>query len=733
MKKIALIGNPNTGKSSLFNLLTGIRQHIANYPGVTVINKHGIFRSGEVMAEIVDLPGTYSLASVSPDERIVEDILLGKMENEERPDLVVAVADASQLKRNLFLVTQIAELNLPMLLVVNMIDSARADGFETDTAALSVQMGIPIVETCAKTGEGIPELKTAIEKALSGPCYMKKVEYPERVSEASQKVGVLLSESGVKKHSSEECYRLLFDANSSILHRYGLDNDKIKSALSTIREELFTAGYNPFSVEAVLQYKRIVQWIENSRVKVPERVARITARLDSVLMNRVLGPIIFFGVMFLVFMCVYQYAGYFIEMIEGWVGSLQEVASGWFAEGSIAQSAVVDGIIGGVGSFIVFLPQILILFLFIAMLEESGYMARAAVMMDKLLGWCGLNGRSFVPMLSCYACGIPGVMAARNISEPKARLLTILVAPLLSCSARLPVYLLMIGAFVEPRYGVFVASLSLFAMHLLGLIVAMPVSWAFNRFFIKTPQQPFVLELPRYHVPTIRNVSFRVWSAGVEFIQRAGSIIFVASLIIWALTYFPRLTDEEINQIKTEVVAERVVVADSDTQTLTSDSETSTEESEDRALEAHIASHQMENSYLGRMGKFIQPVFDPAGFDWKISIGVVASFPAREVIIATLGTIYSINADELEESDQSLRSAMMADRWTEGKRAGQPVFNLPVAFAIMVFFALCAQCMALLATIIQEIGWRWGLFSFVYMTFLAWIGAVLTYQIGMLF
>ena len=408
-----------------------------------------------------------------------------------------------------------------------------------------------------------------------------------------------------------------------------------------------------------------------------------------------------------------------MDLIEGGTGALQKIASDALASMPMLQSLIADGIIGGVGAFVVFLPQILVLFLFISLLEESGYMARAAFLMDKLFHWCGLNGKSFVPLLSSYACAIPGILATRTISDPKARMITILIAPLMSCSARLPVYLLLIGAFVEPRYGPAVAGATLFAMHFVGAILAAPIAWLLNQTLNQGQQpKPFLMELPPYRAPRFKTMTWRMYESGKEFIIRAGTVIFAMTVIIWALLYFPRSAEVETT-VTNSYQAEVATQAGS----------TSCDEQE---LCKRIDAAYLEQSYMGRFGKFVQPVFAPAGYDWKITVGVLASFPAREVIISTLGITYALGG-EIDEESNDLRDTLTQAKWESGPRAGESVFNIPVALSIMVFFALCMQCGATLAVIAKELNWQWAIGSFFTLTAVAWVAAVLTYQIGMLF
>jgi ferrous iron transport protein B len=453
--------------------------------------------------------------------------------------------------------------------------------------------------------------------------------------------------------------------------------------------------------------------------------ANWSARLDALLTHRVAGLAIFAAIMYFVFVAIYSWAGPLMDAVDSLFASLGALVAPTLAATPMLQSLVVDGIISGVGGVVIFLPQILILFAFISILEDSGYMARAAFLMDRVFGWCGLNGRSFVPMLSSYACAIPGILSARVIPDRRARLLTILISPLMSCSARLPVYVLMIGAFIEPRFGPGWAAFTLFVMHLIGLVVAIPCALVINRFFLRLPAQPFVLEMPAYRWPVLRNLGFRIWEAGRAFVTRAGSIILAISIIVWALLYFPR-PEAVVQSATNEFLAAQMA----ETGLSRAATEALVEENEELAaeLEAQIQGDLVAQSWMARAGQNLQPIFAPAGFDWKITVGVLASFPAREVIVATLGIIYKLGGDEDEES-AGLRTALASDTWTEGPRLGQPVFTPAVALAIMVFFALCMQCGATLAVMARESSWGWAGFAFAYMTLLAWSGAVLTYQI----
>lgn len=723
---IALLGNPNTGKSTIFNRLTGLRQRIANYPGITVEARRGLMVNCGQPMEVLDLPGTYSLSATSPDERVVIDVLTGHG-GQRKPDLVVCILDATNVKRNLFLASQLAEFEMPVILVLNQWDVACRRGIAPDPKTLEKAFGVPVLTTVGTKGQGLDEVRAAICAGLESPKRMRRIEWGGAALEAGEELRDVLRASG-EDIGLAEAHRLIFDCRSAIRERLSVDRSSLCEWIDEARAKIRRSGLNPSAAEAILHYGHI-----DSLLKDVFKGGRASIRggdesIDALLVHRVWGSITFVAVMWVVFQSVYAWAAPFMDAIDAATGWLQGIAAGALESTPVFSSLVVDGVIAGAGGVVIFLPQILILFLFIALLEDSGYMSRAAFLMDKLFGWCGLNGKSFVPLLSSYACAIPGVMAARSLEDPKARLATVLMAPFMSCSARLPVYVLLIGAFIEPVYGTFVAGLALFAMHFVGLAVSLPLVWGFNRFVLKTPQLPFLLEMSSYKIPDMRNVLLKMWEGGREFLLRAGTVILAFSVIIWALLYFPR--DPSVAE-KTEaafVAAQSAQTGQAAVEEALRDPDSETS----AKLEHTIESAYLEQSYLGRFGKFVQPVFAPAGFDWKITVGVLSSFPAREVIIATLGIIYNLG-DDVDAESEGLRGAMAAQTWPDGPRAGQPVFTVPVVFAVMVFFALCMQCGATLAVIGKQIGWKWAIGAFAGMTSIAWVAAVAIFQIGSLF
>jgi len=479
---VALVGNPNTGKSTLFNRLTGLRQHIANYPGITVEKKSGLLRAGGIEMDILDLPGCYSLTAVSNDERVVMDVLGGRR-GLQKPDLLVFVLDATNLKRNLLLVSQCAELGIPALIALNQCDAAKRNGIRIDVDLLAKRLGVPVVETIATRGNGLEELKRAIVTALDAPSALPKIHWPACITHGCGLLRAGFQGAGSSDLTQAEALRVLFDSDSVFTCGVS-DKACVKKLLDTAHKEIRESGLNPGSAEAVIHYRHLETLLDGV-VEASGPIARSHDSIDALLLNRVWGTLIFLGVMYVVFQSLYSWAGPLMDLIDVGTSATQDLIRPLLSANPALQSLVCDGIIAGVGGVLIFLPQILILSFFIALLEDTGYMARAAFLVDKLFSWCGLNGRSFVPLLSSYACAIPGVMATRTLSDPKARLTTILMAPFMSCSARLPVYILLIGTFIEPLYGPLVAGAVLFAMHFVGLALALPLAWVLNRFFLK--------------------------------------------------------------------------------------------------------------------------------------------------------------------------------------------------------------------------------------------------------
>lgn len=624
MRRIALVGSPNAGKTSLFNALTGLRHRVGNYPGVTVEHIEGVARLESGPVSLIDLPGTYSLEPLSADERVAVDVLAGTMPGVPRPDAVVAVVDASHLERSLPMVAELLAFGLPTIVALTMIDEVKANGGSMDRHRLERRLGVPVVGVVGNRGIGIDDLR----HAMGDP----KVAHPS--------------------------VALLPDAPEAEL----------------LAERVAWAGE-----------------VASECVHVPTRRSPTTERLDRVLLHRVAGPAIFAVIMLVFFQLIFTVAAPLQDIFEGAVLAIGGVATAFLPEGWV-QSLVVDGVIAGVGGVVVFVPQIAILLLLIALLEATGYLARAAFLVDRVMGWVGLEGRSFVALLSSYACAVPGIMAARSVPDPRARLVTILVAPLMTCSARLPVYTLLIAAFV-PRERVFgvlgLQGLVMFGLYLLGGVAAMLAAAVLTRRLRRGRTVPFYMELPPYRCPMLRAVLHRVWRGVSGFLRKAGTIILAASIALWALFHFPEGTG---------------VVEDGEA----------------------TAAVQLEQSYAGHIGRAIEPAIAPLGYDWRIGVGIIASFAAREVIVASLSQVFAFEAGE--EDLDGLGDRIAADRQPDGT----PTYTLASALSLLVFYVFALQCVSTLAVMKRETGgWAWPVFGFVYLFVLAWAGAWLTYRLAL--
>jgi ferrous iron transport protein B len=768
---VALLGNPNTGKSTLFTALCGVRQRTGNYPGVTVEKKTGRLRHAGRSFEIIDLPGTYSLAPRSPDEMVAVDVLLGRQIGAPRPDVVVCIVDASNLERNLYLVSQILELGLPVVLALNMVDAAKAKGVSIDAAALQKRLKLPVVPLQAHKRIGIEQLRETIDRAAeSGSAPVPESPLPEAFQ---REVDVLQQrDPQLPRYLAE---RLILDT-SGYLAGAGLPGvtPELIAELSHVRIRLAKAKCSVPGIEALSRYQWIARVLDGvvARKSVPVSLAD---RVDRVLTHRVWGSLSFVAVMVAMFASVFWLAQWPMAGIEAATGFLGELVQGSMPDGPL-RSLLVDGVIAGVGGVVVFLPQILILFLFIGALEDCGYMARAAFLMDRLMSRVGLSGKSFIPLLSSFACAIPGIMGTRVIENSRDRLVTILVAPLMSCSARIPVYMLLAGTFVPTfvilQTGWFqgfdiLRPLVVASMYFLGIVAAALVALVLKRTILRGPTPPFVLELPMYKIPSVRGVIWRSLDRGWTFVKSAGSLILAISILVWAAAYFPHreeavrelldqkpvaeaqveetaaeyavyepmaaehaALDEKIQQLGASAPADLIAKRDALAQDLEPHLPMAARHEQNAAaladLEHEIQARWLADSYLGRLGQAIEPAVKPLGWDWRIGCAAIASFPAREVVVATLGVIFNLGSDVDEES-QSLREALQSATWPDGR----PLFNLPVALSLMVFFSLCAQCAATLVTIRRETNsWRWPAFTFVYMTGLAYVAALLTYQVG---
>ena len=709
---VALIGNPNTGKSTVFNSLTGLKQKTANYPGVTVERHTGIIAVGGRKTTLVDLPGTYSLTAQSPDEMIAIDVLLGLVESLTRPKAILAVADATNLRRNLFLVTQLAELNIPIVLAVNMIDLAEKKGIEVDCERLAGALGIHVVPIIANDRTGFDQMERALAEAIDESPPERPVLMPD-VHAAADSLWHKLDDAG-RHLTPYEVERALIDAHGFAERRFELiAGEQLFLKLEDLRMKLST-GSSLAAIEAKLRYD-LIDKVLNNVVTRYERNITFGERLDNITNRPFISVMLFVLVMTTVFQAVFSWATPLMDLIDGTATGLSNALMTTLPEGALA-SLLVDGMIAGVGSVLIFLPQILILFAFIIFLEDSGYMPRVAFMADRIMRSVGLSGQSFIPMLSSYACAVPGIMATRVIPERRDRIATMLAAPMMTCSARLPVYALLISAFVPEQYFlaglINLQGLVLLGLYILGILGGILTALLLKKTALSGPTPTFLIELPPYRLPNFRSVLIKLLARGKVFLTRAGTVIFTVAVLIWALAYFPRpqtILDDFDNR---RGAAESILQEPALGQRLFE-------------LDQLEATALLEQSLLGRTAKFVAPVFAPLGWDWKISAAVIAGFPAREVVIAVLGTIYAVG--DIESNENALVTRLRDARHEDGSR----VFTLPVVIGLLVFYAFALQCVATIAVMYRETNtWRWPLFAWTYMTGLGYVGAWLVQQLA---
>jgi ferrous iron transport protein B len=725
---VVMLGNPNAGKSTLFNGLTGVKQHVGNYPGVTVEKRTGELQIDGETFELVDLPGTYNLSPNSPEEMLAVRILLGKLPATTKPDVILCVVDASNIERNLFLVSQVLELHRPTVVAVNMVDIATKNGIEIECEKLQELLGVQVVPVQAKRRQGFDELKSAIAAVKNRTPTLVHDPFETSLKQTIERLeSTCPNDCELKRFAIT---RMLFDADGFMSEQ--LQHEVSDETLESLKLE--KSDLQSKSAAAESESNARFAWIKSHldqfvKQSGPKRDSVKTDRLDAWLTHPVWGLAIAIVVMVAIFQLIFWIADPASSMIDWFNGFLASLVNRVLPEGTL-QSLLVDGLINGVGSVLIFLPQILLLFFILALLEDSGYLARAAFLMDRFLSKIGLSGITLFPLLSSFACAIPGIMATRIIKDDRERLITILIAPLMSCSARLPVYVLLIATFVPETHYLFglvgLRGLTMLAMYMVGIVVAVVVAWLLRKTIIKTPPASFVLELPSYKLPSLRNVWQRMFDGGWSFVRDAGTTIVVATIIVWAASYFPRL---DLNNPPAAIAAdiakaeciETELASDLSDANLVASLQTELGDAKNK-----ISAYHLRQSYLGRCGKFVEPIVKPLGWDWRIGSAAIASFPAREVIVSTMGVIFGLGSEVDEESD-SLRERMAAATWEDSDR---PLFTLPVALSIMVFFALCAQCVSTLAVIKRETSsWRWPIFSFVYMTVLAYVGALITYQV----
>ncbi len=733
-RRIALAGNPNAGKTTLFNALTGMRQKVGNYPGVTVEKKEGrctLPEGAEVV--ILDLPGTYSLSPKSPDEEIARDVLLGLRSDTPVPDAVLVVVDASNLERNLYLATQVLELGIPTVVSLNMTDVAQANGKAVDARQLSKELGAPVVETVAVRGQGLDALLGALATSLAAP-QSPTLKLPQNLDEARARLAQAIEGSGVQAAPEGVALRLLSSKvpAEAVRQRFG---PLVEETLQELRNDTSLAPLKVGAAEAQARYAMLGEVVARS-VKTPaggKPLSRtFSDRADAILTHKVLGLGIFALITMLVFSAIFSWASYPMDLIDGAITWLGDQVSARMAEGPL-RDLLVEGVIAGVGAVVIFLPQIMILFFFIGILEDSGYMARAAFLMDRMMSKVGLHGRAFIPLMSSFACSIPGIMATRTIANRRDRMTTILIAPLMSCSARLPVYTLMIATFIpnNPLWGFTVGGAFvgmtlpvavLFSLYILGVVAAMAMAWLFKRTLFKGPPPALMLELPPYKVPAWRNVIVTMWERGSQFLKRAGTIILAISIVLWFLLSYPKVDVAGLPSSDISPAA-GIRPGPGNAPPIANEPTSGGDSSEEEKLAALQARH----SYAGRLGHFLEPVIAPLGFNWKIGIGLIGAMSAREVFVSTMGNVYAVG--DADETSESLKKQMMSDRWPDGRRVWTPL----VAVSLLVYFVLAMQCISTLAVVKRETNsWKWPLFMQVYMTALAWGAAFAVYQGGKL-
>ena len=696
--RVALVGNPNTGKSTLFNVLTGLNQKIGNFPGVTVDKKTGYCDlSDGRRAQIIDLPGTYSLYPKSRDESIVFSVLADKS-NPLRPDLVVIILDASNLKRNLLLYTQVADLKLPVIVALNMMDLAKKTGITIDVNTFAQKLGVPVIPISARKIEGIDQLKTAISYANKVALQEDTIDVeslaPQLIAQITKEIGVENPYYALQLAHQHETLKFLSPTQS----------DRIEE----LEQEFSFHSQKTQATETIARYNFINDLLYDT-VKKNETAHEesISNKIDKVLTHKTFGFIIFFAILLFIFQSIFAWSAYPMELIADFFVWAQSSLHAVLPAGPLT-SLVVDGVMGGLSGVMVFIPQIAILFGFISILEDTGYMSRVTFMMDRLMRKVGLNGKSVVPLIGGFACAVPSIMSTRTIENWKDRMITIMVTPLVTCSARLPIYTLLI-ALVVPNRNVWwlfnLQGLVLTCMYLFSLVSAITVAFVM-KFLLKARERGyFIMELPVYRMPRWKNVGQDMYNRAKTFVLQAGKVIIAVSVILWVLaSYGPGDRFERIEQkYKQPQYAQNLNPAD---------------------LHRAMASEKLENSYAGVLGHVIEPVIKPLGFDWKIGIALITSFAAREVFVGTMATIYSVegDAEKMESVQQKMHSAKSPD--------GQPVFTVAVAFSLMMFYAFAMQCASTVAVVYRETkNWRWPASQFVYMTGLAYIVSFITYHL----
>ena len=705
---IAVVGNPNSGKSTLFNRVTGLNQRTANYPGVTVEKRTGKLPLGSTVFGLIDLPGIYSLSPESTDERIVVDVLLGRVPGTPRPDAILAVVDSTRLYQGLFLLQQLAELGRPMVVALTMADDAAEKRIAIDCDALGAGLGgVPVCQVVATTGKGFSALKSRIAETME-----------HSNAEAPHFWPALRREALALEQEVRGADLPLVDIERALVDGDPVGVEALRRALGPGADRRIAAHRNSLcgdepalAVESRERYRWIAEALPRlqSRAPVPLRFKR---RIVDWINRPYPATVLFLALMATVFQAVFAWATPMMDLIDAAAGGLGDWVRAALPAGALA-SFLADGVIAGVGSVVIFLPQILILFLFIILMEDTGYLARTAFLMDRAMRATGLSGQSVVPLISGFACAVPSIMATRVIPNRRDRIATIMATPFMTCSARLPIYALLIAAFVPSRTVGFanLQGLVLFGLYLLGIVGGIATALLLRKSALRGPKPSFVLALPEFRMPNSRTVLMKLADRAWIFLRRAGTVIFAVAVVVWALAYFPRADDIESGRLQALAEVETALEGEALAE-------------EVARIDNEAAAAQLAQSWLGRMGQGVEPVFRPLGWDWRVSAAVIAGFPAREVVVAVLGTIYAVGS---EADESSLAERLTTATWPDGRT----VFTLPMVLGLLIFYAWCLQCAATLAVIKRETNtWRWPLFAWGYMTALGYVGALLIFQIG---
>ena len=764
---VALTGNPNCGKTTLFNALTGLRAKVGNYAGVTVERKEGALKGAEGIT-ILDLPGTYSLSPKSLDEEVSRDILFHRLDDVPAPALVVVVVDASNLERNLYYATQVIELGYPTILGLNMTDVAEQNGHTVNAAALAQQLGVPVLPLIASVGEGVAALTQEIT-AFLGRRRGDESQTPNSQFLFGSQPAAFAAELSVLSTALVKAFPrrwtapqaealLLLSDDKALASSTAHYPAELAAAVTAARARLEAAGVDWRTVAIEARYARIADLIAASVTEEAVPHETLSDKLDRVFTHRVWGIAIFVGLMWLLFQSIFTFAKVPMDFLSNTVDGFGGWVGGLMAPGDL-NDLLVNGVIKGVGAVVIFLPQILLLFLFISLLEDTGYMARAAFLMDRLMSKVGLHGKSFIPMLSSYACAIPGIMAARTIETPKDRLVTILVAPLMSCSARLPVYAVLIAACVpDLKLGgvIGLQGLTMLSMYLLGTVMALVMAWVFKKTLLKGETPMLIMELPPYKRPVATTILRHMWDRSKLFLRRAGTVILGINIVLWFLATYPKnaeleqkfenrrselvqtvrpgITDKRA--VETEIAQLKMVFKDLSTNAITTvfpDNHVAVGALYEKleALEKEEQGAKLRHSFAGRLGHLIEPAIAPLGFDWKMGIGIVASFAAREVFVSTMSVVY--NVGDTDAGDEAATTSLAKTLREEKRADGTPAYTTLVGVSLMVFYVFALQCVSTIAVVRRETNsWKWPLFQLLYMTALAWGMAFITYQGGKL-